>query len=148
MKEEGNFNGKFRRMHHFFGYEGRCGIPSNFDANYCYSLGFNAAQLIKCGATGYMSSIRNLTKPANEWIAGGIPITMMMNMEQRKGKQKPVIKKALVDLNGKPFKAFAQMREIWAKETCFNYPGPIQFFGPSEMTDQTTLTLYYEHEED
>ncbi len=147
MKEEGKFNGKFRRMHHFFGYEGRCGIPSNFDANYCYSLGYNAAQLVNCGATGYMSSIRNLTKPASEWIAGGIPITMMMNMEQRKGKQKPVIKKALVDLNGNPFKAFAQMREIWAKETCFNYPGPIQYFGPSEMTDQTTLTLYYEHEE-
>lgn len=147
MKEEGKYVGKFARMHHFFGYEGRCGIPSNFDANYCYSLGYNAAQLVNCGATGYMSSIRNLTKPASEWIAGGIPITMMMNMEQRKGKQKPVIKKALVDLNGNPFKAFAQMREIWAKETCFNYPGPIQYFGPSEMTDQTTLTLYYEHEE-
>ena len=147
MKEEGKYVGKFARMHHFFGYEGRCGIPSNFDANYCYSLGYNAAQLVNCGATGYMSSIRNLTKPASEWIAGGIPITMMMNMEQRKGKQKPVIKKALVDLNGNPFKAFAQMREIWAKDTCFNYPGPIQYFGPSEMTDQTTLTLYYEHEE-
>ena len=147
MKEEGKYVGKFARMHHFFGYEGRCGIPSNFDANYCYSLGYNAAQLVNCGATGYMSSIRNLTKPANEWIAGGIPITMMMNMEQRKGKQKPVIKKALVDLDGNPFKAFAQMREIWAKDTCFNYPGPIQYFGPAEMTDQTTLTLYYEHEE-
>lgn len=145
MKEEGKYVGKFSALHHFFGYEGRCAAPSNFDADYCYALGYNAAQLINCGATGYMSSVRNLVKPSSEWIACGIPITMMMNIERRNGENKPVIKKALVELDGKPFKKFAEQRENWAMHTCYTYPGPIQYFGPSEVCDQTSRTLYYEH---
>ena len=144
MKEEGKFVGKFSAQHHFFGYEGRCADPSNFDADYCYALGYNAAQLVKCGATGYMSSIRNLSKPSIQWIAGGIPITMMMNIERRHGEDKPVIRKALVDLNGKPFQEFAKNRAKWAKETCYVYPGPIQYFGPDEVCNATSRTLYYE----
>lgn len=144
MKEEGKFVGKFAAQHHFFGYEGRCADPSNFDADYCYALGYNAAQLVKCGATGYMSSIRNLSKPSIQWIAGGIPITMMMNIERRYGEDKPVIRKALVDLNGKPFQEFAKNRAKWAKETCYVYPGPIQYFGPDEVCNATSRTLYYE----
>ncbi|MDD7342468.1 MAG: diphosphate--fructose-6-phosphate 1-phosphotransferase [Bacteroidales bacterium] len=144
MKAEGKYVGKYSALHHFFGYEGRCADPSNFDADYCYALGYNAAQLINCGATGYMSSIRNLSKPSVQWVAGGIPITMMMNMEQRNGEKKPVIKKALVDLNGRPFQVFAKHRAKWAKETCYTYPGPIQYFGPDEVCDQTSRTLYYE----
>ncbi len=144
MKAEGKYVGKFSALHHFFGYEGRCADPSNFDADYCYALGYNAAQLVNCGATGYMSSIRNLSKPSVQWEAGGIPITMMMNMEHRNGENKPVIKKALVDLNGKPFKEFAKNRAKWAKETCYTYPGPIQYFGPDDVCDQTSRTLYYE----
>ena len=144
MRSEGNYNGSFKTQHHFFGYEGRCADPSNFDADYCYALGYNAAQLINCGATGYLSSIRNLARPSVQWVAGGIPITMMMNMEHRNGKNKPVIKKALVDLKGKPFQVFAQHRAKWAKETCYTYPGPIQYFGPEEVCDQTSLTLHYE----
>ena len=144
MKEEGKFVGKFAAQHHFFGYEGRCADPSNFDAGYRYALGYNAAQLVKCGATGYMSSIRNLSKPSIQWIAGGIPITMMMNIERRHGEDKPVIRKALVDLNGKPFQEFAKNRAKWAKETCYVYPGPIQYFGPDEVCNATSRTLYYE----
>ena len=144
MMEEGKFVGKFAAQHHFFGYEGRCADPSNFDADYCYALGYNAAQLVKCGATGYMSSIRNLSKPSIQWIAGGIPITMMMNIERRHGEDKPVIRKALVDLNGKPFQEFAKNRAKWAKETCYVYPGPIQYFGPDEVCNATSRTLYYE----
>ena len=144
MKAEGKFVGKFAAQHHFFGYEGRCAAPSNFDADYCYALGYNAAQLVNCGATGYMSSVRNLTKPSVQWTAGGIPITMMMNMERRHGKMKPVIQKALVDLEGKPFQKFASKREEWAMNTCYLYPGPIQYFGPAEVCDQTSRTLYYE----
>ena len=144
MKKEGKYVGKFAAQHHFFGYEGRCAAPSNFDADYCYALGYNAAQLINCGATGYMSSIRNLTKPSVQWIAGGIPITMMMNMERRNGKMKPVIQKALVDLDGAPFQKFAQHRAEWAENTCYVYPGPIQYFGPAEVCDQPSRTLYYE----
>ena len=144
MKEEGKFVGKFAAQHHFFGYEGRCADPSNFDADYCYALGYNAAQLVKCGATGYMSSIRNLSKPSIQWIAGGIPITMMMNIERRHGEDKPVISKALVDLNGKPVQEFAKNRAKWAKETCYVYPGPIQYFGPDEVCNATSRTLYYE----
>lgn len=144
MKAEGKFVGKFAAQHHFFGYEGRCADPSNFDADYCYALGYNAAQLINCGATGYMSSVRNLTKPSIQWVAGGIPITMMMNMERRNGEMKPVIQKALVDLNGKPFAKFAANRAEWAKDTCYVYPGPIQYFGAPEVCDQTSKTLYYE----
>ncbi|MDE6085445.1 MAG: diphosphate--fructose-6-phosphate 1-phosphotransferase, partial [Muribaculaceae bacterium] len=146
LKAEGKYNGKFAPLHHFFGYEGRCAAPSNFDADYCYALGFNAACLINAGVTGYMSSVRGLTKPSAQWIAGGIPITMMMNMERRHGEMKPVIQKALVRLDGAPFKKFASQRDEWAKETCFVYPGPIQYFGPAEVCDQTTLTLKYEHE--
>ena len=145
MKAEGNYVGKFSPIHHFFGYEGRCAAPSNFDADYCYALGYNAAQLVDCGATGYMSSVRNLTKPSVQWIAGGIPITMMMNMERRNGEMKPVIQKALVDLEGKPFSKFAEKREEWAMNTCYLYPGPIQYFGPAEVCDQTSRTLFYEH---
>lgn len=146
MKACGNYVGKFSTMFHFFGYEGRCADPSNFDADYCYALGFNAACLIKSGLTGYMSSVRGLTKPSVQWTTGGIPITMMMNMERRHGQMKPVIQKALVDLNGKPFKKFASMRERCALNTEFIYPGPIQYFGPAEVCDQPSLTLKYEYE--
>ena len=144
MAAAGKYNGKFSALHHFFGYEGRCADPTNFDADYCYALGFNATQLVKAGVTGYMSSIRNLTKPSVQWIAGGIPITMMMNMERRNGEMKPVIQKALVKLDGGPFKKFAEKREKWAKETCYVYPGPIQYFGPAEVCDLPPKTLVYE----
>ena len=146
LKEEGAYTGKFSALHHFFGYEGRCADPSNFDADYCYSLGFNAAQLIEAGVTGYMSSVRKLTLPAAEWVAGGIPVTMMMNMERRHGEMKPVIQKALVKLDGKPFLKFAEQRQNWASGVEFIYPGPIQYFGPTEVCDPTTMTLKYEHE--
>ena len=145
-KKEGKYVGKFAPQHHFFGYEGRCAAPSNFDADYCYSLGYAAAALIANGKTGYMSSIRNLTAPAEEWIAGGVPITMMMNMERRHGEMKPVIQKALVKLDGAPFLAFAAQREQWAKETEYVYPGPIQYFCPTEVCDQPTKTLQLEHQ--
>ena len=145
MTAEGKYNGKFAAQHHFFGYEGRCADPSNFDADYCYALGYNAAQLINSGVTGYMSSVRNLAKPSTEWIAGGIPITSMMNMERRHGEMKPVIQKALVRLDGAPFRKFAAKRAQWAAETCFRYPGPIQYFGPAEVCDRPTLTLHYEN---
>ena len=143
-KEEGKFVGKFAAQHHFFGYEGRCAAPSNFDADYCYSLGFTASVLIANGETGYMSSVRKLTAPAAEWIAGGVPITMMMNMERRHGEMKPVIQKALVKLDGAPFKFFAANREEWAIKTDYVYPGPIQYFGPSSVCDQATRTLQLE----
>ena len=143
-KEEGKFVGKFAPQHHFFGYEGRCAAPSNFDADYCYSLGYTASMLIANGKTGYMSSVRNTTAPAAEWIAGGVPITMMMNMERRHGEMKPVIQKALVKLDGAPFKKFAACREEWAKETAYVYPGPIQYFGPTEVCDEPTKTLQLE----
>ena len=143
-KAEGKFTGKFSAQHHFFGYEGRCAAPSNFDADYCYSLGYTASLLIASGKTGYMSSVRNTTAPAAEWIAGGVPITMMMNMERRHGEMKPVIQKALVKLDGAPFKAFAAVRDTWAKETAYVYPGPIQYFGPTEVCDQPTKTLQLE----
>ena len=143
-KKEGKYVGKFAPQHHFFGYEGRCAAPSNFDADYCYSLGYTASVLIANGKTGYMSSVRNTTAPAAEWIAGGVPITMMMNMERRHGEMKPVIQKALVKLDGAPFKAFAAQRETWAKETAYVYPGPIQYFGPTEVCDEPTKTLQLE----
>ena len=143
-KQEGKYVGKFSAQHHFFGYEGRCAAPSNYDADYCYSLGFNASRLIANGKTGYMSVIKNTTAPAAEWIAGGVPITMMMNIERRNGQNKPVIRKALVELDGAPFKFFASKREEWAKETCYIYPGPIQYWGPSEVCDQCTRTLALE----
>jgi pyrophosphate--fructose-6-phosphate 1-phosphotransferase len=145
MKKAGTFNGKFATQYHFFGYEGRCAAPSNFDADYCYSLGFTASVLIGSGKTGYMASVRNLTKPAENWIAGGVPVTMMMNIERRHGHDKPVIQKALVKLDGAPFKFFAANREKWARETCFVYPGPIQYFGPASVCDQPTKTLQLEH---
>ncbi|MBP2691819.1 MAG: diphosphate--fructose-6-phosphate 1-phosphotransferase, partial [Muribaculaceae bacterium] len=146
MKIEGKYVGKFAPQHHFFGYEGRCADPSNFDADYCYALGYNAACLINAGVTGYMSSVRNLVKPAVQWIAGGIPITMMMNMERRNGELKPVIQKALVRLDGAPFLKFASQRDEWAINTCYVYPGPIQYFGPTEVCDQPSMTLRYEHQ--
>ena len=146
MKEEGKYNGKFSALSHFFGYEGRCAFPSNFDADYCYSLGYNAALLLGANMSGYLSSITQLSKPADEWQAGGIPITMMMNMEQRHGEKKPVIKKALVELDGNPFKYFEKNRETWAVETAFTFPGAIQYFGPSEVCDQSTMTLKLEHQ--
>jgi len=145
LKAAGNFKGKFSALNHFFGYEGRCAIPSNFDANYTYSLGYTAAILISAGKTGYMSSVRNLTAPAEEWIAGGVPITMMMNMERRHGAIKPVIQKALVLLDGAPFKYFASKRDTWASTTSFVYPGPIQYYGPAEVCEQPTRTLKLEH---
>ena len=146
MREAGQYDGKYSSLHHFFGYEGRCADPSNFDADYCYALGFNAACLINAGVTGYMSSIRNLVKPAVQWIAGGIPITMMMNIERRNGADKPVIQKALVKLDDAPFKKFAAQRDDWSMNTCYVYPGPIQYFGPAEVCDQPSLTLRYEHQ--
>jgi len=144
MKKAGEFNGKFGTQYHFFGYEGRCAAPSNFDADYCYSLGYNASFLIAEGKTGYMSSVRNLTAPAAEWIAGGVPVTMMMNMERRHGHMKPVIQKALVELDSAPFKYLAANREKWAIETSFVYPGPIQYWGPTEVCDQPTKTIALE----
>ena len=143
-KAEGKYVGKFAAQHHFFGYEGRCAAPSNYDADYCYSLGYTASMLIANGKTGYMSSVRNTTAPAEEWIAGGVPITMMMNMERRHGEMKPVIQKALVKLDGAPFKTFAAMRDQWAMTTDYVYPGPIQYFGPTEVCDQPTKTLQLE----
>lgn len=144
--KDGKYKGKFLTQTHFFGYEGRCAAPSNYDADYCYSLGFTAAGLALAGKTGYMSSVRNTTAPAEEWQAGGIPMTMMMNMERRQGVMKPVIQKALVDLEGAPFKAFVASRDNWASETDYVYPGPIQYFGPAEICDQTTLTLQLERQ--
>ncbi len=146
MKKEGKFNGKFAAQHHFFGYEGRCAAPSNYDADYCYALGTSAAQLIANGKTGYMAIVKNTTKPADQWIAGGVPITMMMNMEKRNGEMKPVIRKALVELDGKPFKTFAANRDKWAIDTCYIYPGPIQYWGPTEVCDKPTITLALEQD--
>lgn len=144
MKEEGRYNGKFSDLAHFFGYEGRCAFPSNFDADYCYSLGFNAFALMNFGLTGYISSVRNLTAPAKDWVAGGIPLTMMMNIEKRHGEFKPVIKKALVEIDGPVFKYLQDNREQWALEDCYMFPGAIQYFGPSEVADITTRTLQLE----
>lgn len=146
-KEAGTYTGKFSALHHFFGYEGRCAFPSNFDADYCYSLGYNAFMLIQYGYTGYLSKISNLSKPANEWVAGGMPITKMMNIERRHGEDKPVIKKALVELEGKPFKYFEAHREEWAENTCYVYPGAIQYYGPADVCDITTKTLALEQGE-
>lgn len=143
-KKAGTYKGKFSSYTHFFGYEGRCAFPSNFDADYCYALGYNAFILIAGGVTGYLSSVRNLVKSAKEWTAGGVPLTMMMNMEQRHGSKKPVIKKALVELNGKPFKKFALQRDKWAIDTSYTFPGAIQYFGPSEVCDCPTKTLLLE----
>ncbi|MDR2556674.1 MAG: diphosphate--fructose-6-phosphate 1-phosphotransferase [Bacteroidales bacterium] len=140
----GKYAGKFATQVHFFGYEGRCAAPSNYDADYCYSLGYTASCLIMAGKTGYMSSVRNTTAPTAEWIAGGVPITMMMNIEKRHGEMKPVIQKALVRLDGAPFKTFAAERDRWAIETEYVYPGPIQYFGPAEVCDQPTITLRLE----
>lgn len=145
-KEEGKFKGHFHTQHHFFGYEGRCAIPSNFDADYCYALGTSAAQLIANGKTGYMAVVKNTTAPSDEWRAGGVPITSMLNLERRNGQLKPVIKKALVDLNGRPFQEYKRHRDEWAAMTCFVYPGPIQYFGPAEVCDTTTITLQLEHQ--
>ena len=144
MKKEGKYAGKFSAQHHFFGYEGRCAAPSNFDADYCYALGTSAAQLIANGKTGYMAIVKNTTAPAEQWIAGGVPITMMMNMEKRNGEMKPVIRKALVELDGAPFKEFAAHRDEWARKTAYIYPGPIQYWGPTEVCDQPTKTLALE----
>ena len=144
MKKEGKYSGKFSALHHFFGYEGRCAFPSNFDADYCYSLGYNAFMLIQYGYTGYLSKVSNLSKPAEEWVAGGMPITKMMNMERRHGEDKPVIRKALVELEGKPFKYFEAHRAEWAVKTEFTFPGAIQYYGPAEVCDLTTRTLALE----
>ena len=144
MAAEGKYDGKFSPLHHFFGYEGRCAFPSNFDADYCYSLGYNAFMLIQYGYTGYLSKVSNLSKPAEEWVAGGMPITKMMNIERRHGEDKPVIRKALVALDGAPFKYFEAHRAEWAVETAFTYPGAIQYYGPAEVCDITTITLALE----
>jgi len=145
LKSVNKYGGKFSAITHFFGYEGRCGAPSNFDANYTYALGYNAAVLVLNRLTGYLSSVRNLVKPPRQWECGGIPLTMMMNIERRHGKEKPVIQKALVDLEGKPFKEFAKNRDKWAVDENYIFPGPVQYFGPSDITDMTTITLQYEH---
>jgi len=144
MKSQGDYTGKFSEQAHFFGYEGRCAFPSNFDADYCYSLGYNAMALINFGLTGYLSSVRNLTAPASEWIAGGVPLTMMMNMEKRHGEMKPVIQKALVKLDGPVFKELEKNRHEWAMNDKYIFPGAIQYFGPSEVCDATTVTLQLE----
>jgi pyrophosphate--fructose-6-phosphate 1-phosphotransferase len=144
LKADGEYTGKFSSQSHFFGYEGRCAFPSNFDADYCYSLGFTATILISEGLTGYMTSITGLSKPVSKWSPGGVPISMLMNMEERKGKMKPVIKKALVDMEGKPFKTFSAGRDEWAMKTSFIYPGAIQYYGPDEVCDNTTITLKLE----
>ena len=146
-KAAGTYNGKFSALHHFLGYEGRCAFPSNFDSDYCYSLGYNAFMLIQYGYNGYLSKVSNLSAPASEWVAGGMPITKMMNIERRHGEDKPVIKKALVELDGAPFKYFEAHREEWAENTCFVYPGAIQYYGPAEVCDATTKTLALEHAE-
>ena len=143
-KAAGTYKGKYTTLHHFFGYEGRCAFPSNFDADYCYSLGYNAFMLIQYGYTGYLSKVSNLSKPAEEWVAGGMPITKMMNMERRHGEDKPVIRKALVELDGAPFKYFEAHRDEWAEKTCYTFPGAIQYFGPSSVCDITTRTLALE----
>lgn len=143
-KKNGTYKGKFNALHHFFGYEGRCAFPSNFDADYCYSLGYNAFMLIQYGYNGYLSKVSNLSKSADEWVAGGMPITKMMNIERRHGEDKPVIKKALVELDGKPFKFFEANRDVWAVETAYTYPGAIQYYGPAEICDLTTRTLALE----
>ena len=143
-KAAGTYKGKFSALHHFLGYEGRCAFPSNFDADYCYSLGYNAAMLIQYGYTGYLSKVSNLQAPAEEWVAVGMPITKMMNIERRHGADKPVIRKALVELEGAPFKFFCSVRDEWAVETCYTYPGAIQYWGPSEVCDLTTRTLALE----
>ena len=143
-KAAGTYAGKFSALHHFLGYEGRCAFPSNFDADYCYSLGYNAFMLIQYGYNGYLSKVSNLSAPANEWVAGGMPITKMMNIERRHGEDKPVIRKALVELDGAPFKYFEAHREEWAVDTCFQYPGAIQYYGPTEVCDITTVTLALE----
>ena len=146
-KKEGLFVGKYADQHHFFGYEGRCAAPSNFDADYCYALGTSAAMLIACDKTGYMALVKHLTEKSEDWVPGGVPLTMMMNMERRNGKLNPVIRKALVNLNGRPFQAFAARREEWARKTCYLYPGPVQYWGPSDVCDQTTLTLKLDNED-
>jgi len=143
-KKNGTYNGKFNALHHFFGYEGRCAFPSNFDADYCYSLGYNAFMLIQYGYNGYLSKVSNLAKPASEWVAGGMPITKMMNIERRHGEDKPVIRKALVELDGAPFKYFEAHRKEWSENTCYTYPGAIQYYGPTEVCDLTTRTLALE----
>ncbi len=148
LKKDGEYHGKYATQHHFFGYEGRCADPTNFDADYCYALGYNAAMLINSGVTGYMSSVRNLTEKPENWIPGGIPITMMMNMEKRHGHMKPVIQKALVDLKGKPYMKFASMRETLMLNTLYQYPGPIQYFGPAEVCDRPSMTLLLEHDKE
>ena len=145
-KQAGTYKGKFNALHHFFGYEGRCAFPSNFDADYCYSLGYNAFMLIQYGYNGYLSKVSNLSKPADQWVAGGMPITKMMNIERRHGQDKPVIRKALVELEGKPFQYFAAHRDVWAVETAYTYPGAIQYYGPTEVCDLTTRTLALEKE--
>ncbi len=144
-KSKGEYKGKFSYQNHFLGYEGRCAAPSNFDADYCYSLGYTASALIGAGKSGYLSSVRFLTKPADQWVAGGVPLTMMMNLERRHGKDKPVIKKALVELDKKPFLTFVANRAKWIVEDAFQYPGPIQYFGPTEVCDQPTITIQLEH---
>jgi len=144
LKEANIYKGKFSALTHFFGYEGRCAFPSNFDSDYCYSLGYSAFVLIASGLTGYISSVRNLTAPAREWIAGGVPLTMLMNLEHRHGTQKPVIKKALVEMDHGPFRAFKSMRDNWGVNTCFRVPGSIQYFGPSWVCDEPAFTLKLE----
>ena len=146
MKQQGVYTGKFSDQSHFFGYEGRCAFPSNFDSNYCYALGYNAFALIQFGLTGYLSSVKNLTEAPENWVAGGVPLTMMLNIEKRHGHMKPVIQKALVRLDGPVFKKLEQNREIWAPEDKYVFPGAIQYFGPSEVADITTQTLKLEHE--
>jgi pyrophosphate--fructose-6-phosphate 1-phosphotransferase len=147
-KKAGSYKGKYSPLHHFFGYEGRCAFPSNFDSDYCYSLGYNAFMLIQYGFNGYLSKVSNLSKPAEEWVAGGMPITKMMNIERRHGEDKPVIRKALVELDGKPFKFFEANRDTWAVETSYTFPGAIQYYGPTEVCDLTTRTLALEKGEE
>lgn len=143
-KQDCSYKGKFSAVEHFFGYEGRAGLPSNFDATYCYALGHVAAILVNEKCSGYIAAISNLTMPAEKWQAKGIPLAGMLHIETRQGKDKPVIKKALVDLKGKPFLYFQKMRSTWQSEDRYRYPGPMQFFGDRELTDLPPLSMLFE----
>ncbi|MBN2341239.1 MAG: diphosphate--fructose-6-phosphate 1-phosphotransferase [Deltaproteobacteria bacterium] len=141
VKKRPGFKGKFKALNHFFGYEGRCAHPSNFDSDYAYALGYSAAVLAQNKLTGYISSVSNLKSGVDNWEAGGVPTSMLMNIERRHGEDKPVIQKALVDLEGPAFKKFAEHRDEWAKTESYLYPGAIQYFGPPEVCDAITETL-------
>jgi pyrophosphate--fructose-6-phosphate 1-phosphotransferase len=144
LGKRGEYKGKFAPVPHFLGYEGRAGYPSCFDSKYCYALGFAAALLVDHGATGCMAFVSGIEKSIREWGIGAVPLTFLMHVEMRKGKEKPVIQKALVDLKGKPFSYFQKHRDSWKLEDQYCYPGPIQFFGDKALTDSVPISLTLE----